>query len=75
MDTFTCPNCSRQLPANKAVRIPVVASIGLFVITLSGVLFGKLCPECHSGLVGLGVIGGLFGLVLLIVFAAKWLWG
>jgi hypothetical protein len=75
VDTFTCPNCSRQIPANKAVRIPVVASVGVLVITLGGVFFGKLCPECQSELVGLGVIGGLCGVVLLMVLGAKWLWG
>ncbi len=75
MDTFTCPNCSRQLPANKAVHIPVVASIGVFVITFGSVVFRKLCPDCQSEMVGLGAIGALIGTVLLIVFGAKWLWG
>jgi hypothetical protein len=75
VETFTCPNCSKQLPVNKAVRIPVVASIGVFIITLGGVAFGKLCPNCESEIVGLGAIGALFGVVLLIVFGAKWLWG
>jgi hypothetical protein len=51
------------------------ASVGVYVITLGGVLFGKLCPECQSDMVGLGVVGGLCGVVLLMVLGAKWLWG
>jgi len=52
----------------------VVASIGVLIITAGGITFGKLCPECHSNMVGLGAIGALVGTVLLIVFGAKWLW-
>ena len=48
MDTFACPGCSKELPAKKAVRIPVIASIELMIITLGGVLFDKVCPECQS---------------------------
>ena len=75
METFTCSNCSRQLPANKAVKLPVVASIGAFIITLGGVFFGRVCPNCQSTIVGLGAIGALMGVTLAVVLGANWLWG
>jgi len=72
---FTCPNCARQLPANKAVKIPLVASIGVLAITFGGIFFGKLCPDCQSEITGIGVIGALIAIVVLMVAGAKWLWG
>ena len=74
MDTFTCTSCSKQFPVSQAMRISFPLSAGLFIATLGGVFFGKLCPNCQSEIAGFGVIGGLFGIVLLIVLGAKWLW-
>jgi hypothetical protein len=48
------------------------------MIVTFGVVFRRLCPKCHSDLVGFGAIGALAGIVTLIVLVvtvSKWLWG
>jgi hypothetical protein len=74
-DTFTCPGCAKEVPANQAEPIPVVATLGILIITFGGVVFGRLCPECRGNMVGIAAIGVLVGVVILIVAGSKWLWG
>ena len=73
MDTFTCAGCGKEFPSASGVKLSWLAQIGFFVTTLGGLVAGRLCQNCHSGVVGFGVIGLLIGVVVLMAVSIKWL--
>jgi len=73
MDSFTCASCSKEFPIAEGVPLSIPAQVAFFVVTLGGLVAGRLCRECHSGITAIGVIGLLIGSVVLMAVGAKWL--
>ena len=73
METFTCAGCGKEFPIASGVKLSMLAQIGFFLTTLGGLVAGRLCQDCHSGVVGFGVVGLLIGVVVLMAVSIRWL--
>ena len=73
MDTFTCAGCGKEFPSASGVKLSWLGQITFFVTTLGGLVAGRLCQDCHSGVVAFRVIGVLIGVVVLMAVSIKWL--
>ena len=73
VDTFTCANCGKEFPSANGLNLRIRDQIGIFVLTIGGIVAGRMCRDCRAGMDGAWFIAMLVGVMVLIFVGAKWL--